>query len=335
MNSTVVIDKLPHFAYYTDGRVPTGTRPSSMARPEQTRSEHESLITADNPGSQPDVLARLEQAVATILNSEMFRHYLDVQARFHHYSFGNALLILLQRPDATQVAGFHAWRKLGRFVRKGEKGIKIVVPHVRRVGADDEEDVRRVTGFGVGTIFDIVQTDGEPLPTIEVPVLDGEDGQELYHRLAALAAAEGVALARRPAEAMPREVMGFYAPSTCSIVVREASPLQMAKTLAHELGHHYTGLTDATRSEHETVAESVAYIVCAHHGLDTGARSFPYVATWSQDTAVFKQALGNIQRVSARIIDALEQLPPPAAPEPEPQAARAPEPPDGAQFRLF
>jgi hypothetical protein len=213
---------------------------------------------------------------------------------------------------------------------------------MRKVETDDGEEEHRVTGFGTGHVFDVSQTDGEPLPTVEVPVLNGEEGRELYDRLGDLAAAEGVGISRRAAEQMPAGVMGFYTPSERSIVVAEASPLQMAKTLAHELGHHYTGLTDATRSEHETIAESVAYVVCAHHGLDTGARSFPYVATWSQDPAVFKQALGSIQRVSAQILDGLEQLPPPAvrsaslpstAAEPLPPASSLP--PEGTQIRLF
>ncbi len=151
---------------------------------------------------------------------------------------------------------------------------------------------------------------------------------------------------------MPADTMGVYTPSERSIAVTEAAPLQMAKSLAHELGHHFTGQTDASRAEHETTAEAVAYIVCAHHGLDSGARSFPYIATWSQDPAVFKQALGSIQRVSAQILDRLEQLPPrppahavlysaPVAPLPEPAAPEPieppamPHPPEGTQFRLF
>lgn len=318
-----------------------------MATPESRHSQPADTAAERFP-SQPDALARLEAAIGEIHDSETFRRYLEVQARFHRYSWGNTLLILLQRPDATQVAGFHAWRKLGRFVKKGEKGIAIVVPHVRRKQANSGEDEKeRVTGFGTGYVFDVSQTDGEPLPAVEVPVLDGEDGQELYDRLADLAAAEGVSLVRRPAEAMPAGVMGYYTPSERSIVVAEASPLQMTKTLAHELGHHYTGLTDASRSEHETIAESVAYVVCAHHGLDTGARSFPYVATWSRDPVVFKQALATIQRVSAELIDRLDQLLPSTPPsrevlysaQPMLVAEPVPESPpltaDGEQLRLL
>ena len=279
-----------------------------MGNPEFSAFHPDTAAPAEQVRTQPAILARLEAALGEIHDSETFRRYLDVQARFHRYSFSNTLLILLQRPEATQVAGFQAWKRLGRFVKRGEKGITIVVPHVRRAKADEEDgDAVRVTGFGTGTVFDISQTDGAPLPAVEVPVLEGEEGGELFDRLAGLVAAEGLSLERRPAAAMPPDVMGFYAPGERHIVVAEAAPAQMAKTLAHELGHHFTGLTDATRQEHETIAESVAYVVCAHHGVDTGARSFPYVAVWSQDPAVFKQALGSVQRVSARIIDGLEQ----------------------------
>ena len=304
-----------------------------MGNPEFNAFQPDTAAPAEQAPTQPAILARLEQAVAAIHDSEDFRRYLDVQARFHHYSVGNTLLILLQRPDATQVAGFHAWRKMGRHVTRGEKGIAIVVPHVRKRKNEDDED-ERITGFGTGYIFDISQTDGEPLPAVEVPVLEGEEGSELFDRLAGLVAAEGLSLERRPADMMPPDVMGFYTPRERQIVVGEAAPLQMSKTLAHELAHHYTGLVDANRSEHETVAESVAYIVCASHGLDTGARSFPYVAIWSQDPAVFRQALGTIQRVSAQLIDALKERETPAASPAVPPAA-VPMPAEGEQTRLW
>jgi hypothetical protein len=247
---------------------------TTMANPEQSDFQPTDAAAREHADGQAELLARLEQAVAAIHDSESFRRYLDVQARFHHYSFGNTLLILSQRPDATNVAGFKAWRKLNRFVKKGEKGIAIVVPHVRKTSEEESKDGEeaRITGFGRGFVFDVSQTDGESLPTVDVPMLEGEEGQDLYDRLTGLVATEGLALERRPAEAMSPDVMGFYTPAERRIVVREASPLQMVKTLAHELGHHFTGLTDASRSEHETVAESVAYIVCAHHGLDSATR---------------------------------------------------------------
>lgn len=99
--------------------------------------------------------------------------------------------------------------------------------------------------------------------------------------------------------------MGYYSPGARQIVVRQAAPLQMAKTLAHELAHHFNGAA-CSSPEEETTAESVAYLVCAHFGLDTGARSFPYVAVWSREPKTLKAAMTRIQTVSAVLIDRLE-----------------------------
>src|SRR5215211_9505368 len=101
------------------------------------RSEHPLLSSPDSFRRQPDVLARLEQAVGAIQDSDSFRAYLDVQAKFHRYSWSNVALILAQCPDATQVAGYNAWLKMHRYVRRGERGIKIIVPMTKKVKAED------------------------------------------------------------------------------------------------------------------------------------------------------------------------------------------------------
>jgi hypothetical protein len=146
------------------------------------RSEHPLLSSPDSSRRQPDILARLEQAVGAIQDSDSFRAYLDVQARFHRYSWSNVALIFAQRPDATQVAGYNAWLKMHRYVRRGEKAIKIVVPMTKKVEGEDGEPERKLI-FGTGNVFDVSQTDGEPLPVVEVPVLTGQAGRELYrHR---------------------------------------------------------------------------------------------------------------------------------------------------------
>jgi antirestriction protein ArdC len=268
----------------------------------------------EQPAAIQESLIRLEQAVGAIHDSETFRAYLDAQARFHSYSFGNVLLILAQKPDATSVAGYQTWKSLGRQVRRGEKGIRIIVPMRGRSagsptesGASDDEEVkpeRTIVRFGTGSVFDISQTEGKPLPSVDVPILEGEEGTALYDRLATIAADEHLTLERTgqlPSETM----MGYYEPDTRRVVVREASPRQMAKTLAHELAHHFGAGTQSSPEE-ETMAESVAYVVCAHFDLDTGERSFPYIATWSQDAAVLKGAMSRIQQVSNRIIGRLD-----------------------------
>jgi antirestriction protein ArdC len=299
-------------------------------RPERRLSDQTSQEVTDEPiarsGGLAEALERLETAVGQIQDSDTFRAYLDVQARFHRYSPNNALLILAQRPDATQVAGYGAWKALGRQVRRGERGIKILVPmRVRSRSADQQPDatnhqdapkvpgpqaeadppstasgVRRLL-FGVGTVFDIRQTDGDPLPAIEVPELTGDAGLALYGRFERVAQDEGLAI-QRGSERLGPATMGFYSPTERLIVLRETGQLQMTKTLAHELAHHY-GTYQTSNAASETVAESVAYVTLAHHGLDSGVRSFPYVATWSREPSVLRAALGEIQSISSRLID--------------------------------
>jgi antirestriction protein ArdC len=272
-----------------------------------------------------EALSRLDQAVSAIHDSDAFRRYLDVQARFHRYSYGNVLLILSARPTATQVAGYRAWQSLGRQVRRGERGIKILVPmKIREPGVQTTTDAgdtvesatmpnetdlttdpataRRRLLFGVGTVFDVSQTDGEPLPAIEVPVLGGADGAALYSRLEAVAQEAGLTVEHGSARLTRPETMGFYSPTERLIVVRETAQIQMTKTLAHELAHH-CGDHRLSDAESETIAESVAYVTLAHYGLDSGLRSFPYVATWSRLPAVLRGALHQIETVSRTLID--------------------------------
>src|SRR3954447_7758897 len=182
--------------------------------------EHSNAASNDQSHRRtPDILARLEQAVGTIQDSETFRAYLDVQSRFHRYSPNNVVLILTQRPDATMVAGYNAWLKMHRYVKKGERAIKIIVPMTKRVASEDGEEDRKLI-FGTGNVFDHSQTDGEPLPTVDVPVLSGEEGAELYQRLAQVVAAETLTLQARDPEQMSRDQMGYYSPRERLIVVR-------------------------------------------------------------------------------------------------------------------
>lgn len=257
------------------------------------------------------MLDQLEAQVAAIQDSATFRAFLDVQARFHHYSWGNVGLILAQKPDATRVAGYRAWQALGRQVLKGEQAIKIFVPMRRKAENAETGDEERRLFFGVGNVFDLAQTDGNPLPQVDMPILAGDEGGHLYENLATVARDKGIAVERRgDLGAGMTETMGFYRPGARpSIVVREAAPLQMTKTLAHELGHHFSGKHETYtehRDAHETVAEASAYVVLAHFGLDSGARSFPYVATWAKERTVLREALGAIQGVANILITRVE-----------------------------
>lgn len=307
------------------------------SRPSSPSAEPSTHAPIDRSGRLLAALERLETAVNAIHDSASFRAYLDVQARFHQYSSNNALLILAQRPDATRVAGYQTWKSLGRQVRHGERGITIIVPmrvrdrsqtdggmpipeppssssqalateptgtHSTDSPASEVIPADRRLRFGVGTVFDLTQTDGRPLPSIEVPLLTAESGQALYRRLEQFSQQEGLTIQRGSARLGPT-TMGFYSPAERLIVLREAAQLQMTKTLAHELAHHVAGHAMSGPAV-ETEAEGIAYVVLAHAGLDSGARSFPYIATWAQDRAVLTAALSRIQQVSATII---RQLP--------------------------
>jgi len=220
---------------------------------------------------------------------------------------------LAQKPDASRVAGYRTWQSLGRQVKKGEKAIRIIAPAYykkkEREEQSGEDRERQVTFFRGASVFDLSQTEGEPLPEIAVPILDGEAGAELYARLESVALTEGLRVTIGHESFMQRpQMMGFYEPDTRAIYLREAAQLQKTKTLAHELAHHFAK-HQVSGAASETEAEAVSYVVLAHRGLDSGERSFPYIATWSKEKAVLKAALATIQTVSTTIIDKLNPDP--------------------------
>ncbi|MDO8671708.1 MAG: hypothetical protein Q7O66_09815 [Dehalococcoidia bacterium] len=155
-------------------------------------------------------------------------------------------------------------------------------------------------------VFDIPQTEGEELPEIDVPELHGDShgGRELFARIEDFAKGSGLSV-RTGYDDLREKQMGYYSPAKKKVVLRSAEPLQMVKTLARRAGHHFAE-SKASDAESETIAEAVAYVVCSHFGLDTGARSFPYIAVWSKDKAALKNALGTVQRSSAKMIDGVE-----------------------------
>src|SRR4051812_30944025 len=172
------------------------------------------------PDSDPVTasLFQLERSVAAIQDSDTFRAYLSAQARFHNYSFGNVLLILSQKPDATRVAGYRTWQSLDRQVKKGEKAIRIIAPAYykrREVDAQTGQEIEhRVTFFRSATVFDYGQTEGKPLPEIPVPVLDSDAGGELYDRLENVARDEGLSIQRGHERfGVGEQMQGFYEPS--------------------------------------------------------------------------------------------------------------------------
>lgn len=238
------------------------------------------------------VHGQLTAAVDALVDGPAWRRMLEVAARFHRYSPNNVLLITLQRPDATQVAGYQTWKQLGRQVRKGEAGIAILAPiAVRRLAADDvppdaaqpETSERVLRGFRVTHVFDIGQTDGPPLPEVRPQLLDGAAPLGVWADLLDQVEAAGYAFGY--ADIAPANGRTSHLERT--VVLRpDLSGAQSVKTLAHELAHvllHQPGeLPDGfTRARAEVEAESVAFVVCAAHGLATGEYTVPYVACWA------------------------------------------------------
>ena len=257
-------------------------------------------------------LATLEAGIGTILDGEGFARYLRALARFHSFSANNVLLILAQNPAATRVAGYKTWQDLGRQVRKGERGLVILVPLARRVRDEEggEEERRVVTGFGIGHVFDLAQTDGEPLPAppAAAAITTATDrGAALWSALEGWLTAQGVGVTLADC-GRPN---GYYRPATRAIVVHERlrGTDGSTKTLAHEAAHHVADHHALVPAEDaETVAESAAYVVLHHFGLDAGAYSFPYVARWAEDKAVLRRNLDAIRQAAGAIIDGIEAL---------------------------
>ena len=253
---------------------------------------------------------KLEQGYSALLDSQNYKDYLAVAARFHTYSAGNCLLIMMQRPGATRVAGFKAWQKLGRQVRKGERAIRIYAPMVYRARDDeaegDDEQARRVAGFRSASVFDISQTDGDELPEVPCAELSGDDAG-LFSKLSMLAQAEHLAVTRDEPVGVPDGALGCYDGSRIWIK-SGLSPAQSAKTLAHELGHHFGEHKSVCRDAGEIEAESVAYIVLGHHGIDASAYSFGYLASWADDSAQLRERLGHVLELANTIIDGVDGL---------------------------
>lgn len=276
---------------------------------------------------------QLENGVRELYASGRYEEYLRMMSKFHQYSIGNVMLIYLQCPHATQVAGYRRWKEtFGRQVKRGEKGIKILAPcpykrilEQEQTGPEDGQQPDTGTvkflRFKVATVFDVSQTEGWALPTLGVDELTGDvpGYAELYDRLTAYAPVPV------EVEPVPGEAKGYFSAQEQRIVLRPGmSQVQTLKTLVHEIAHSKLHTPEQMkpeeqkgRREKEVEAESVAYVVCRHFGIDTSDYSFGYVAGWSRgkELAELKASLETIRNTAAEIINTI-QPPERAAPEP-------------------
>lgn len=261
-----------------------------------------------------EITEKLEQGVKDVFSSDKYIEYLKFMSKFYNYSVNNIILIMMQKPEASLVAGYKAWQtKFGRQVRKGERGIKILAPcpHKKTIETEDgDEKEIRWTSFKTTTVFDVSQTDGEELPTGCVTALNGDvtGFNELFDKLVKVSPVS-VEIANIEGRAN-----GYFSSVEKRIVVKEGmSEQQTIKTLVHEISHAILHdkedgeEKEADRNTKEVQAESVAYTVCSMLGLDTSDYSFGYVAGWSSDKDVkeLSASMEVIRKTAKGIVDAL------------------------------
>jgi len=309
------------------------------AQPQEPRPVIPIVLTSEKPAEKlKEITDRLEQGIAELFDSERYREYLKVMSKFHNYSFRNTVLIAMQKPDASLVAGFSAWKNnFERNVMKGQKGIKIIAPspykikqemqkidpHTQKpvIGKDGkpvtEEKEVTIPAYKVVSVFDVSQTEGKELPDIAVDELTG-DVDRYKDFFAALEKTSPVPIAFENIEGGSH---GYYHLEDKRIAINEGmSELQTLKTAIHEIAHaklHDIDLNapkdeqqpHVDRRTREVEAESVAYTVCQHYGLDTSDYSFGYVAGWSsgRELSELKSSLETIRSAAAEIINSIDE----------------------------
>jgi antirestriction protein ArdC len=231
--------------------------------------------------------------------------YLAAMARFHRYSFYNVMLIHTQREDASHVAGFHSWRKMGRFVRKGEKGILILAPmifkHAEAEAAKSDEE-KTIVRFKAAYVFDVSQTDGEPLP--EFATVQGDPADHL-ERLKQFVSSRGITLEYSSSIAPARGVSRGGSIALLPDLSLADEFAVLSHEIAHEMLHRGERRSNATKTIRETEAEAVAFVVCQSIGLETGTAASDYIQLYSGDRDTLAASLAFIQQTACEIIAAI------------------------------
>ena len=278
---------------------------------------------------------KLERGLTELFSSDSYKNYLSTMSKFHNYSFNNTLLIAMQKPEASLVAGYKAWQKnFDRHVNKGEKAIRILAPAPYKIkeerdkidpvtqeimldrdGNPQKEEVEiTIPSFRAVSVFDVSQTDGKPIPQLEAKELlsDVEGYQDMIH------AVEAVSPVPIEMEEIAGESKGYFDREARRIAVQEnMSESQTLKTMIHEVAHSMLHNKEMEQDEQarkdrntkEVEAESIAYTVCQHFGVDTSENSFGYIAGWSsgRDTKELKSSMDTIRRAASELITGIEE----------------------------
>ena len=284
-----------------------------------------------------EITDKLEEGLKELFESEKYKTYLSTMSKFHNYSFNNTLLIAMQKPEATLVAGYKAWQKnFERHVNKGEKAIRILAPAPYKIkeerdkldpvtgemmfdenGMPQKEQVEvTIPAFRAVSVFDVSQTDGKPIPELEAQeLLSTVEGYEDF-----VQALMNVAPVPIGFEDIPGDSKGYFHTEEKRIAVQEnMSESQTLKTMVHEVAHSMLHNKEINRDDlieepakdrntKEVEAESVAYTVCQHFGIDTSGYSFGYIAGWSsgKDMKELKSSLDTIRKTASELITGIE-----------------------------
>lgn len=284
-----------------------------------------------------EITDKLEEGLKELFESEKYKTYLSTMSKFHNYSFNNTLLIAMQKPEATLVAGYKAWQKnFERHVNKGEKAIRILAPAPYKIkeerdkldpvtgemmfdenGMPQKEQVEvTIPAFRAVSVFDVSQTDGKPIPELEAQeLLSTVEGYEDF-----VQALMNVAPVPIGFEDIPGDSKGYFHTEEKRIAVQEnMSESQTLKTMVHEVAHSMLHNKEINRDDlmeapakdrntKEVEAESVAYTVCQHFGIDTSDYSFGYIAGWSsgKDMKELKSSLDTIRKTASELITGIE-----------------------------
>lgn len=286
-----------------------------------------------------EITDQLEAGIENLFHSDQYRQWLTTMSRFHDYSLNNTLLIAMQKPDATLVAGYTTWKnQFGRQVNRGEKGIRILAPtpYKQKVEVDKtdpitgeilmnpdgshQKEIKEVLrpAFKVVSVFDVSQTEGKELPSLEVNELTGDVEQyEMFFE-----ALRRTCPVPMEFEKISSGAKGYYHQIEKRITILEGmSQIQTVKTAIHEMAHQKMHTIDperkvsdqslepVSRGEKEVEAESVAYTVCQHYGIDTSDYSFDYIAGWSQgkETPELKASLNTIRKAASEMIHDIDE----------------------------
>lgn len=296
-----------------------------------------------NKDRMREIVDSIETGIKELFESDKYRQYLSTMSRFHRYSVNNTMLIYMQRPDATHVAGFNKWRdQFGRNVLKGEKGIRIIAPtpykkKVEEIKTDPEtnapvldadgkaiieEKEIRIPMFKVVSVFDVSQTAGKPLPQLAADLSGNVQQYEVF--MEALRRASPVPIEIKP---VARDTDGFFSIKEQSITIRAGmSEVQTVCAAVHEIAHaklhdyeHMTELADdgetilvpgeKSRNTEEVEAESISYAVCQYYGIETGENSFGYIATWSKGKELkeLRASLETINKTASELITDIDR----------------------------